>query len=72
MDIVVVDCKQLIGKRYGVEINLMVLDDKPTVSVLGQLFIFVDSDENMPEFLTDLHYKRYASIEGIFLDLVND
>jgi len=71
MDVVIVDCKQLIGKRYGVEINLMVLDYKPTVSVLCQLF-FVDSDENMPEFLADLHNKRNASIKGIFFDLVND
>jgi hypothetical protein len=72
MNIVVVDCKQLIGKRYGVEINFMVLDYKPAVPVLCQLFISVDSDKNLPEFLTDLHNKGNASIEGIFFDLVNN
>lgn len=72
MDIFVVYCKQLIGQRDGVEINLVILDDKPTISIFSQLLIIVDGYQYLSELLADLHDKRYTSVEGIFFDLVDD
>ena len=71
MDVVVVDCEQLVCKRNGVQGDLVVLDDEPGVAVVGGV-AGVDGEEYLAELLTHLDNEGDAAVEGILLDLVND
>ena len=62
--------EQTIPQRNRVETYLVVFDHQPTVSIFNLLLLIIDLLKDVPKPMTDLHYKRYASVEIVRLDLV--